>query len=48
MPNSPTRALLSRDIAGAMLDQYFNMVEQILEDSAMERCKMEDQRRLFR
>jgi hypothetical protein len=30
MPGSLTRALLTRDVAGAMLDQYFKMVEQIL------------------
>jgi hypothetical protein len=33
MPSTLSRALLTRDVAGAMLDQYFNMVEQILNQS---------------
>jgi hypothetical protein len=33
MPSTLSRALLTRDVAGAMLDQYFNMVEQTLSQS---------------
>jgi hypothetical protein len=33
MPSTLSRAFLTRDVAGAMLDQYFNMVEQIFSQS---------------
>jgi hypothetical protein len=30
MPSTLRRALLTRDVAGEMFDEYFDMVEQIL------------------